>query len=185
MARGIAPRAGMVQAGLAGGPLHLLCTLLTLFGSVIAAASSSESNRETGDQPPHIVFMLIDDYGHTDIGYHNQKYDNLLRTPHLDTLAATGIKLEQYYVQPVCTPTRSQLMTGMYQIHTGLQHGVIHPQQPYGLSTNISLMSNHLVDRGYVAHKVGKVNLCLPHCCICSNIHSSRPSAHRLIFARV
>jgi arylsulfatase B/arylsulfatase I/J len=123
-----------------------------------AVDGSSAEHLESGaTQPPNIVFMLIDDYGHTDIGYHNQKYDNLLRTPHLDTLAATGIKLEGYYVQPVCTPTRSQLMTGMYQIHTGLQHGVIHPQQPYGLPTSIPLMSNRLIERGYVAHKVGKV----------------------------
>ena len=42
------------------------------------------------------VVCSADDYGHTDIGYHNEHYDNLLRTPHLDTLAATGIKLEQY-----------------------------------------------------------------------------------------
>ncbi len=120
-------------------------------------AGSSARFESGAAQPPSIVFMLIDDYGHTDVGYHNRKYDNLLRTPHLDTLAATGIKLEGYYVQPVCTPTRSQLLTGMYQIHTGLQHGVIHPQQPYGLPTNISLMSNRLIERGYVAHKVGKV----------------------------
>ena len=44
----------------------------------------------------------------------------------------------------------------MYQIHTGLQHGVIHPEQPYGLPTNIPLMSNRLIERGYVCHKVGK-----------------------------
>ena len=90
---------------------------------------------------------------------HNEKYDNLLRTPNLDQLAGTGIKLEHYYVQPICTPTRSQLMSGLYQIHTGLQHGVIHPQQPYGLSTNLSLMTNHLIERGYVCHKVGKWHL--------------------------
>ena len=137
---------------------RLLCALHTMkWSGVVASSDDSEQLSEMGNQPPHIVFMLIDDYGHTDVGYHNRNYDNLLRTPHLDTLAATGIKLENYYVQPVCTPTRSQLLSGMYQIHTGLQHGVIHPEQPYGLPTNISLMSNRLIERGYVAHKVGKV----------------------------
>ena len=48
--------------------------------------------------------------------------EDLIKTPALDKLAATGIKLEGYYVQPICTPTRSQLMSGRYQIHTGLQH---------------------------------------------------------------
>ena len=126
--------------------------------SLVATALGSTTS-------PHIVLILIDDYGHTDIGYHNVKYDNLLRTPHLDTLAASGIKLESYYVQTICTPTRSQLMSGKYQIHTGLQHGVIHPEQPYGLPTNIPLMSNYLIERGYVAHKVGKVCTATSHTC--------------------
>ena len=53
--------------------------------------------------PPNIVFILADDYGYNDIGYHNQD----ILTPHLDTLAGEGVILEQSYVQPVCTPTRS------------------------------------------------------------------------------
>ena len=106
--------------------------------------------------PPNIVFFLIDDYGHTDIGYHNAAYDNPLRTPNLDALALDGIRLESYYVQPICTPTRSQLLSGRYQIHTGLQHGVIHPQQPSGLPLDIPIISNKLSDLGYRCHKVGK-----------------------------
>ena len=41
-----------------------------------------------------------------------------------------------------------------------MMDSVIHPQQPYGLPVNISLMSNHLIERGYVCHKVGKVRVC-------------------------
>lgn len=47
--------------------------------------------------------------------YHNQHYDNLIRTPNLDALAEGGVRLEGYYVQPICTPTRSQLLSGRYQ----------------------------------------------------------------------
>ena len=104
--------------------------------------------------PPNVVLFVIDDYGHTDIGYHNIHFDNNLKTPNLDALSASGIRLEQYYVQPICTPTRSVLMSGRYQIHTGLQHGVIHPEQPYSLPTSIPLLSNHLNSLGYVSHKV-------------------------------
>ena len=107
-------------------------------------------------RPPNVVFFLIDDFGHTDIGYHNRLYDNLIATPNLDALAGDGIKLESYYVQPICTPTRSQLLSGRYQIHTGLQHGVINPAQPYGLSTSIPVLPNFLVPLGYKCHKVGK-----------------------------
>lgn len=49
--------------------------------------------------PPHIVLILCDDYGYSDIGYHNVAADGLLRTPNFDSLAAAGIKLENYYVQ--------------------------------------------------------------------------------------
>ena len=72
----------------------------------------------------------------------------MLRTPNLDELAAQGVKLENYYVQPICTPTRSQLMSGRYQIHTGLQHGVIHPTMPAGLPTDIDILPNFLCGGG-------------------------------------
>lgn len=49
--------------------------------------------------------------GFNDIGYHNPT----IKTPTLDKLAAEGVRLENYYVQPICTPSRSQLMTGRYR----------------------------------------------------------------------
>lgn len=55
--------------------------------------------------------------GFNDIGYHNPT----IKTPTLDKLAAEGVKLENYYVQPICTPSRSQLITGRYRhLFTGL-----------------------------------------------------------------
>lgn len=48
--------------------------------------------------------------GFNDIGYHNPT----IKTPTLDKLAAEGVRLENYYVQPICTPSRSQLITGRY-----------------------------------------------------------------------
>lgn len=55
----------------------------------------------------HCVFLLE---GFNDIGYHNPT----IKTPTLDKLAAEGVRLENYYVQPICTPSRSQLITGRY-----------------------------------------------------------------------
>ena len=63
-------------------------------------------------QQPHIVFILADDFGWNDVGYH----DSEIKTPNLDTLSAAGVRLENYYVQPLCTPSRNQLMTGRYQV---------------------------------------------------------------------
>ena len=67
-------------------------------------------------KPPNILFILADDLGWYDVGYHNPK----IQTPNIDKLAKDGVKLDNYYVQQVCTPTRGAIMTGRYPIHTGI-----------------------------------------------------------------
>ena len=101
---------------------------------------------------PHIVFILADDFGFNDIGYHNSE----IKTQVLDELARTGVRLENYYVQPICTPTRAQLLTGRYDIHTGLQHGIIWPSQANALPSNETTIAAKLKENGYRTHFVGK-----------------------------
>jgi hypothetical protein len=61
---------------------------------------------------PNIIFIIADDLGYNDVGYHGSE----IKTPNIDKLAMSGVRLENYYVQPVCTPTRGQLLTGRYQV---------------------------------------------------------------------
>ena len=64
---------------------------------------------------PNVVFILVDDVGYNDIGYNNrsQHSPGRILTPNIDRLADSGVKLDDYYVQPICSPTRAALMTGM------------------------------------------------------------------------
>ena len=74
------------------------------------------------EKQPNIVHIVADDLGWKDVGF-NGCAD--IKTPNLDSLAADGAKLTQFYVQPMCTPTRAALMTGRYPFRYGLQTIVI------------------------------------------------------------
>jgi arylsulfatase A-like enzyme len=120
---------------------------LTLAGLAIAAPESTR---------PNIVHIVADDLGWKDVGF-NGCTD--IKTPNLDALAAGGATLRQFYVQPMCTPTRACLMTGRYPYRYGLQTAVIPSVSSYGLDLSEWLMPQCLQEAGYMTAIIGKWHL--------------------------
>lgn len=104
---------------------------------------------------PNIIYLLADDLGWSDVGWHGGN----IATPHLDQLAAGGAKLEQFYVLPVCSPTRAALMTGRYPIRHGLQLSVVRPWAQYGLPLAERTLPQALREAGYATAISGKWHL--------------------------
>ena len=120
-----------------------------------SAVSSLFVPVRAADKKPNIIYIVSDDQGWKDVGYHGSD----IRTPNIDRLAATGVRLEQFYAQPMCTPTRAALMTGRYPFRYGLQTAVIPASYTYGLPTDEWLLPQALKEAGYKTAIIGKWHL--------------------------
>jgi arylsulfatase A-like enzyme len=109
----------------------------------------------TGAEQPNILYIVADDLGWKDLGFRGSD----IRTPNIDKLAEGGARLENFYVQPMCTPTRASLMTGRYPFRYGLQTAVIPSSHTYGLPTDEWLLPQALKEANYETAIVGKWHL--------------------------
>lgn len=113
----------------------LVCTIL---GATVCAA----------DRKPNVVLFMADDFGFEGVSANGSQS---CKTPQLDRLAATGMRFTQCHVQPLCTPTRVQLMTGIYNVRNYIEFGLIDPK---------ATTFGHLMKRaGYATAVVGKWQL--------------------------
>jgi arylsulfatase A-like enzyme len=137
---------------------------VVVVGSAIAAKSvaaergdndQAKINRPNSDRPnsdrPNIVYLLADDLGWRDVGFHQ----GAPRTPHLDRLAANGAVLNAFYSQPFSSQTRAAMLTGRYPMRYGLQTLSITSTSDYGLPTEERTFAQALKDSGYRTAFVG------------------------------
>ncbi|XP_072018305.1 arylsulfatase B-like [Amphiura filiformis] len=115
---------------------------------------------------PNIIFILADDLGWNDVSYHNSSCD--IHTPNIDRLAKEGVRLENYYAQATCSPSRASFMTGLYQSRHGVDRA-LSAGDAGCLPSNLTLLPQVLKRHGYTTHLVGKWHLghsrrnCLPN----------------------
>ena len=109
-----------------------------------------EYNKQN-DKSPNILMIFMDDLGWKDVGYNGAEFN----TPNMDNLAESGIILNQYYVHPVCSPTRTAFYTGRYAFRYNLTIPLDIGQRRF-LPQQIDTLPEILSDNGYDTHLVGK-----------------------------
>ena len=124
------------------------CLGRILFGGLERAAGSDGSDAVPR---PNIVFMMADDLGWGDVGFHGGP----VATPNLDSLAKRGVELGCHYVAPVCSPTRAALLTGRYWS----RFGVTTPTNQRVLPWDTWTLPRALEAAGYATCLVGKWHL--------------------------
>lgn len=125
--------------------LILLFTCLTISQRTLPAAEPTAK--------PNILFIVADDLGWSDVGWH----DGFGQTPQLDKLVRAGVELDQHYVQPVCTPTRTALMSGRYPGRFG-PHALA-PSNLRAMPLGTVTLASALKSLGYHTYQSGKWHL--------------------------
>ncbi|MFC1537215.1 sulfatase [Gemmatimonadota bacterium] len=125
-------------------------------GSVLESGCVPKPPVPAWDRPPNVVILFADDmgYGDWEFGGHPT-----IRTPNMKRMADQGVRLTQFYSgNPVCSPSRSALLTGRNCIRTGVTH-VFFPSDTTGMSTSEITIADALKPLGYSTACIGKWHL--------------------------
>lgn len=131
--------------------MAMLRGILVLIVVAVGASATAEADRK-----PNIVLIFTDDQGYGDLGVHGAEG---YATPHIDQMAAEGIRFTDFYVSsPACTPSRASLMTGCYPTRIGLPNVLSH-RNDIGLNADELTLAEVLQDQGYATACFGKWHL--------------------------
>ena len=131
-------------------PIPAVLALVSLAALALAA-------RGEGAAPPNVVLVFTDDQGYGDLSCYGHP---TIHTPHVDSLAARGVKATQFYVaSPVCSPSRAALLTGCYPKRVSMHEHVVFPPYDYGLHPDELTLAEALRAVGYATGCFGKWHL--------------------------
>lgn len=134
----------------------LRSTVLCFLVMVGALLSISAFTGETPPGKPNVVLIFTDDLGYGDLGCYGNA---IIRTPHLDQMAAEGARFTEFYsISPVCSPSRAGLLTGRHPIRMGIQ-SVFFPESWTGMAPEEITLAEALKEQGYATSCVGKWHL--------------------------
>ena len=122
-----------------------VCLVVVGLGCLFATCAQAEENTP---RRPNVIVILVDDFGYECVGANG---GTSYRTPVLDRMAIGGTRFTNCYVQPLCTPTRVQLMTGLYNVRNYTQFAEMDP--------NATTFANLFQNAGYATCMAGKWQL--------------------------
>lgn len=131
------------------------CRFTLLLTFLLALASPAAVASEVS-HPPNIVIIFTDDQGYGDVGCYGAKG---FTTPNLDQMARQGIRFTDFYVaQPVCSSSRTALLTGCYPNRLGIV-GALGPKDRHGIHDNETTLGQLCKSKGYATAAFGKWHL--------------------------
>ena len=129
--------------------------LLPLCGAVLARTGTALSSSHN-DRRPNILLLLSDDQGWGDLPSNWRETD--IRMPTMDAVGRTGIRFTSFYVNPLCAPTRSSILTGLYSMENGMWRGPSRQATNHyrGIRKDILTLPQRLQQAGYATGVFGK-----------------------------
>ena len=135
--------------------LSLICLGVTAFMVPVSDAGQG-SPKKPSARPPNVILILADDLGYGDLGCYGA---TLQRTPHLDQMAAEGIRFTDFSMSSsVCSPSRASILTGCFHKRVGI-NSVLFPVSRAGLNPEEETMAELLRRGGYATRCFGKWHL--------------------------